>query len=90
MKIRQPFPETSPEFWDFFCPGCQCTHRISTKIWSLTGPPERPTIRFSVLCNEERPESRCHSFVTDGEVHFLNDCHHELAGKTVPLEDVEP
>lgn len=30
----------------------------------------------------------CHSFVTDGNIKFLNDCTHALAGKTVPLEDI--
>lgn len=30
----------------------------------------------------------CHSFVTDGNIQFLSDCSHELAGKTVPLEDI--
>ena len=29
----------------------------------------------------------CHSFITDGSIEFLPDCTHELAGKTVPLED---
>lgn len=29
----------------------------------------------------------CHSFVTDGNIQFLDDCTHELKGKTVPLED---
>lgn len=29
----------------------------------------------------------CHSFVTDGKIQFLGDCTHELANKTVPLED---
>lgn len=29
----------------------------------------------------------CHSFVTDGQIQFLSDCTHELAGKTVPLPD---
>ena len=28
----------------------------------------------------------CHSFVADGEIRFLGDCTHDLAGKTVPLE----
>jgi len=28
---------------------------------------------------------RCHSFVTDGNIQFLSDCSHELAGQTVPL-----
>jgi hypothetical protein len=30
---------------------------------------------------------RCHSLVTDGNIQFLDDCTHELKGKTVPLED---
>jgi hypothetical protein len=29
----------------------------------------------------------CHSFVRDGNIEFLTDCTHKLAGKTVPLED---
>lgn len=27
----------------------------------------------------------CHSFVRDGQIEFLSDCTHALAGKTVPL-----
>jgi hypothetical protein len=27
----------------------------------------------------------CHTFITDGMVHFLGDCGHELAGQTLPL-----
>lgn len=30
----------------------------------------------------------CHSFVTDGQIQFLNDCTHELSGQTVPLPDL--
>jgi Family of unknown function (DUF6527) len=30
---------------------------------------------------------RCHSFITDGKIQFLDDCTHELAGKTVLLPD---
>jgi hypothetical protein len=30
--------------------------------------------------------TRCHIFVRDGKIQFLNDCTHELAGKTVPME----
>lgn len=29
--------------------------------------------------------ARCHSFVTDGRIQFLDDSTHELAGQTVPL-----
>jgi len=28
----------------------------------------------------------CHSFVRDGQIQFLSDCTHSLAGQTVPLE----
>lgn len=38
---------------------------------------EGNTIRYS-----------CHSFVTDGNIQFLSDCSHELAGQTVPLPDI--
>jgi Family of unknown function (DUF6527) len=31
--------------------------------------------------------TRCHSFVTDGQISFLSDSTHALAGKTVPLPD---
>lgn len=42
--------------------------------------------------NQEHPEDpvsftcqRCHSFVTDGQIIFLDDCSHELKGQTVSL-----
>jgi Family of unknown function (DUF6527) len=34
----------------------------------------------------ERRPLVCHSFITDGKIEFLDDCTHELRGKTVPLE----
>ena len=30
----------------------------------------------------------CHSFVNDGQIQFLGDCTHALAGQTVPLPDI--
>lgn len=33
--------------------------------------------------------SICHSFVQDGNIQFLSDCTHGLAGQTVPLPDFE-
>jgi hypothetical protein len=32
---------------------------------------------------------RCHSWVKNGEIQFLSDCDHALAGQTVPLPAVE-
>lgn len=31
----------------------------------------------------------CHSFVNDGQIQFLGDCTHALAGQTVPLPDIK-
>lgn len=31
--------------------------------------------------------SVCHSFVRNGQIQFLGDCTHALAGQTVPLPD---
>lgn len=46
--------------------------------------------------NKENPDKKapfectvCHSFITDGQIQFLGDCTHELAGKTVPLQKEE-
>ncbi|MDQ4681435.1 DUF6527 family protein [Stenotrophomonas maltophilia group sp. RNC7] len=32
----------------------------------------------------------CHSFVRGGQIEFLSDCTHAMAGKTVPLPAVAP
>lgn len=35
---------------------------------------------------QKKVEKVCHSFVTDGQIQFLGDCTHALAGQTVPLK----
>ena len=53
---------------------------------------EKPTFRASLLIEgipanppyKARP--RCHLHITDGNVEFCQDCEHEMAGKTVPME----
>lgn len=32
--------------------------------------------------------SICHSIIVNGNITFLNDCRHDLAGKTVPMPDL--
>lgn len=34
-------------------------------------------------------DSVCHSFVRDGQIQFLTDCTHGLAGQTVPLKSFD-
>ena len=84
----------------FRCPGCECAHLIpvgegSGPRWGYNGNPDAPTFTPSVLVTyngsdagvDGAPHAVCHSFVTDGRIHFLPDCTHALAGQTVDLPD---
>ncbi len=88
----------------FYCPGCCCGHGVwvetanprSGARWTFNGSLEKPTFAPSIIVTREFPlghgvppkVERCHSFVTDGQIQFLSDCTHDLAGKTVPLPEL--
>lgn len=84
----------APEPWGFngnydaptFSPSVLVTGRDFTAAgkaaydaWCESGCPN-PAPEF------ESADTRCHSFVRDGQIQFLGDCTHALAGKTVSLE----
>jgi hypothetical protein len=77
------------QLYVFHCPGCGYGHpfEVCANGWTWNGSLDKPTFRPSLLCNFTSPETRCHSFVTDGQIQFLSDCWHALAGKTVELPD---
>ena len=87
-SLKRESPD-DPEFM-IFCPGCKCGHWFKTEgkgpVWTFNGDMVRPTVSPSLLVRGMRPDGRCHSFIENGSIRFLNDCDHELAGKTVPLE----
>ena len=70
----------------------------SNQIWTFNGNFEKPTIRASILqfgyAHNEKTDKydiiidRCHSFITDGNIQFLSDCQHSLAGQTVELPEI--
>ena len=68
----------------FFCPGCETPIRL--KGWEFNGNAEQPTFSPSVLTTAG--SHRCHSFIRDGKIQFLDDCTHAFAGKTVDLPDI--
>ena len=76
-----------------FCPGCEAYHKVYvggpdvSPIWTYNGNPNCPTISPSLLVNGHDPATLCHSFIKDGQIRFLNDCHHKLKGQTVELPD---
>jgi hypothetical protein len=84
----------------YWCPGCKRNHCVNVNpenknlpLWDWNKSLEKPTIRPSILVTMPDPSnrghdiSRCHSFITNGQIQFLSDCTHELRGKTVDLED---
>ena len=70
--------------WAFHCPGCNMKH-VYDQRWTFNGDQEQPTFTPSYLAHKNRTSPRCHLFVTDGQIKFLGDCTHELAGTTVPM-----
>lgn len=81
------------KLYSFHCPGCGYGHSFEVDCaergWTWNGSLDKPTFAPSLLCNPDSPPHRCHSFVTNGQIQFLTDCHHKLAGKTVDLPDWE-
>lgn len=75
------------ELYAFHCPGCEYGHHVAVPRWTWNGSYDRPTVTPSLLVNSHDPASRCHSFITDGQIRFLADCFHGLAGHTVDLPD---
>lgn len=72
----------------FHCPGCNTTHTLNS-TWEYNGDPNNPTIRPSILVtwNHIDEQFRCHSYITDGNIEYMKDSTHSLAGKTVPLPE---
>lgn len=78
----------------FGCPGCGREHAIQHGVgsgprWTWNGDKEKPTFTPSVLVRypygNPKVDHICHSFVTDGNIQYLGDCTHKLAGQTVSL-----
>lgn len=72
----------------FVCPGCGYGHLFDNR-WTFNNDYEKPSFTPSLLVNQNYPASRCHSFVTDGKIKFLDDCWHELRGLEVDLPEVD-
>lgn len=37
----------------------------------------------------KRMTPQCHTFIREGRIEFLPDCTHDLAGQTVPMDDLD-
>lgn len=62
-------------------------------IWGFNGDVDKPTFTPSLAVlsatriSNEYTEMRCHSFIRDGQIQYLPDCDHELAGQTIDMID---
>lgn len=86
----------NPCGWMIDCPACECSHHFDSR-WTFNGNQERPTFAPSMLVHEWpheptepgfRKQMRCHSFVRDGRIQYLDDCTHAMKGQTVDLPDM--
>ena len=82
----------------FRCPGCDDVHSVAINgpsAWGWNGRLDLPTFWPSVLVRYGHlpdggpmgTDPVCHSFVVDGQIQFLGDCTHALAGQTVDLPE---
>ncbi len=79
----------------FECPGCGMPHGVNIDktngrpCWDFNGNTVTPTFNpsINVFWSYGNPpkDRRCHSFVRDGYIQFLNDCTHKLSGKTCEI-----
>jgi hypothetical protein len=72
-----------------YCKGCDTFHAFDNR-WEFNGNFEKPTFSPSMLVYPaNKPEKRCHSFVRDGKIQYLDDCFHQYKGQTLELEDID-
>lgn len=75
----------------FYCIGCETHHAFAVGAptgpnWTWNGDPEKPDVNPSLLVNATLdPARRCHLFVRNGQIQYLSDCAHGMAGQTVDM-----
>jgi len=98
MKLEEFKREDGVQSLLFECPGCDMLHVVHVAgaghpLWQWNGSMDKPTFSPSVLVTypwgKDREQRVCHSFVREGQIQFLGDCTHALAGQTVDLPDVD-
>lgn len=80
--------EQKPGVFMHWCPGCKMPHPIHVgdrnhlgASWGWNSSITKPTFVPSVNV----ANGRCHYFITDGQIRYLTDSQHALAGTTVEL-----
>lgn len=85
----------------WWCPGCKGAHFVHVEkpnqknaLWRYSGDAYAPSFHPSVWIKvgpwsdgfkTHEARSICHCWVKNGQIEFLSDCAHDLAGQTVPM-----
>lgn len=94
IKELKHVNEETGEVWHhqflYFCEGCGHEHAFALvgKFGGhhrFNGDLNNPTVSPSLF--ENYPGRVCHSFIKDGMIQYLGDCHHNLKNQTVELKD---
>lgn len=81
----------------YYCEGCKQLHTVWTKEyhrpeggpqWEWDGNTTKPTFNPSIRVSYGSSGERCHCFLRHGQIQYLSDCTHELAGQTIDLPDL--
>ena len=80
--------------YQFYCKGCDMFHDVWTEnegyehpIWDFNQDIDKPTISPSIFVYTYTNQ-KCHSFIKNGMIQYLNDCTHELKNQTIELPDI--
>jgi uncharacterized protein DUF6527 len=86
-----------------WCPACSTLHGFAVKQpfrngahWTFNGDTSTPTFMPSMNISvgayvddaETHREERCHYFLRNGIIEYLNDCTHAMRGQHVPLPGI--
>jgi hypothetical protein len=100
VKVKRklsPDRKAANEFKIFWCPACRQRHKVD-KRWTLSGTILRPTlepeVKLGVITTgtggaDDWDRGLCHFTVKNGVINYAPDCTHALAGKSVPMVDLE-
>jgi len=74
----------------FVCLGCDEWHGVKVPDWTFNGDMKNPTFSPSLLVTYGKDDPRkCHSIIKNGEIRYLSDCTHKLAGTTVKIPEIQ-
>ena len=82
-----------------WCPACKETHAFAVDRpfsngakWSFDGNIDAPTFAPSMNIGigpfPDGHIERCHYFLKGGQLQYISDCTHAMAGQTVPLPEL--